>query len=72
MLEYNVNITLSEVPIKQISIQPISFFRDKYHDDDKLAMASAYLDGRYTIAEIAVEFGVHYSNVNSTVAQCKT
>ena len=74
MLEDDVDITLSEVPKKQkqINMQPISFYKDKYHDDDKLAMASAYLDGRYTMAEIAAEFGVHYSTVSRAVAKCKT
>ena len=62
MLEYDVNITLSEEPKKQINIQPISFFKDKYHDD-KLAMTSAYLNGRHTMTEIAAEFGGHYSTV---------
>jgi REP element-mobilizing transposase RayT len=74
MLEDDVDITLSEVPKKQKqkNIQPISFFKDKYRDDDKLAMASAYLDGHYTMAEIAAEFGVHYSTVSRAVAKCKT
>jgi len=74
MLEVDVDITLSEVPKKQkqINIQPISFFKDKYRDDEKLAMASAYLGGHYTMAEIAAEFGVHYSTVSRAVAKCKT
>ncbi|WP_349304040.1 helix-turn-helix domain-containing protein [Pseudoalteromonas phenolica] len=51
---------------------PVCSYKDKFHDDDKLAMASAYLDGRYTMAEIAAEFGVHYSTVSRAVAKCKT
>ena len=74
MLVIDDDIALSEVPKKQkkINNQPISFFKDKYHYDDKLAMARAYLDGQYTMAEIATEFGVHYSTVSRAVAKCKT
>ncbi|GMM83840.1 hypothetical protein [Pseudoalteromonas sp. MTN2-4] len=68
MLEYDVNIMLSEVPKKQINIQSISFLKDKYRDD-KLAMTSTYLNGRNTMTEIAAGFGVHYSTVSRAVAK---
>nr|WP_276320062.1 helix-turn-helix domain-containing protein [Pseudoalteromonas phenolica] len=35
-------------------------------------VCSPYLDGRYTMAEIAAEFGVNYSTVSRAVAKCKT
>ncbi|MCG7534148.1 transposase [Pseudoalteromonas sp. OOF1S-7] len=64
----------SEVPKKQkhLQVQPIDWYKDNYRSDKKRAMAAAYLDGQYTMNEIAQAFDVHYSTVSRAVAQCKT
>lgn len=72
--KHDVDQMLCEVPKKQkrIKVKSLDFFKKKYKNDSKLAMAKAYLDGQYTMNEIAIAFGVHYSTVSRAVAQCKT
>lgn len=63
----NKTAQIQEIPRAQRRAlsQPLEEFEKQYSRHE--AMAHAYLSGRYSLAEIARHFGVHYSTVSRTL-----
>lgn len=64
---------LSEVPLKQCRKSAKSLL--KYQEGNtgiNDAIVAAYQSGGYTMNEIAIHFGCHYSTVSRVIAKCKT
>ena len=64
---------LSEVPLKQRRKPAKSLL--EYKESNACineAIVAAYQSGGYTMNEIAIHFGCHYSTVSRVVAKCKT
>ncbi len=64
---------LSEVPLKQRRKPAKSLL--EYRESNvgiNDAIVAAYQSGGYTMNEIAIYFGCHYSTVSRAVAKCKT
>jgi transposase-like protein len=49
--------------------QPLTWYAQNQVHDKKQAMAAAYLEGQYTISDIAKVCGVHCTTVSRAVAQ---
>ncbi len=64
---------LSEVPLKQRR-KPAKSLQEYQEGNATVndAIVAAYQSGGYTMNEIAIYFGCHYSTVSRVVAQCKT
>ena len=62
------NSSIGEIPRAQRRplAKPLAFYQ-KRHRDPKMAMASAYATGDYTMQAIADFFGVHYATVSRAV-----
>ena len=61
---------MTEIPRPQRRplAKPLEHYRDTM-EAPKAAMAAAYASGDYTMREIAMCFGVHYSTVSRAVRQ---
>jgi putative transposase len=64
---------LSEVPLKQCR-KPAKSLLDYQEGNANTndAIVAAYQSGGYTMNEIAMHFGCHYSTVSRVIAKCKT
>ena len=60
--------SLKDIPKlqKQTPAKPLEYYETSI-EDRKVAMATAYLDGHYTLTEVGKHFGVSYATVSRAV-----